>query len=147
MQITVNGSPRDIADGMTIQALLEALELPAEEGLTGRSLWGALARGEPVPERSLVAEGNLYGPERKALVRWPHKVVLNLKTRERKLFDLEEDPRETQNLAQTEVALLNSLLSELQSHLRTASRELVRHNAAELDDATKEKLRALGYLD
>jgi arylsulfatase A-like enzyme len=137
--------PVSIAD--IYPTVLEALELPAEEGLTGRSLWGALSRGEPIPERALVAEGNLYGPERKTLIRWPQKVVLNLQTRERKLFDLEADPGETQNLAQTELALLNSLLSELQSHLRAASRELVRHNTAELDEATKEKLRALGYLD
>ena len=137
--------PVSIAD--VFPTVLEALELPAEEGLVSQSLWGALSRGEPIPARALVAEGTLYGPERKSLIRWPHKVVLNLKTRERKLFDLDADPGETRNLAKTELALLNSLLSELQSHLRAASRELVRHNTAELDEATKEKLRALGYLD
>jgi arylsulfatase A-like enzyme len=137
--------PVSIAD--FFPTVLEALEFPALEGLAGQSLWGALSRGEPIPARAIVAEGNLYGPERKTLIRWPHKVVLNLQNRQRTLFDLEEDPAETQNLAQAELALLNSMLSELQSHLRAASRELVRSNAAELDEATKEKLRALGYLD
>jgi arylsulfatase A-like enzyme len=139
------GEPVSIAD--VLPTVLEALELPAEEGISGRSLWGSLTEGDPIPERGLVAEGNLYGPERKALIRWPHKVVLNIVTRERKLFDLEADPEEKEDRAKEQVALLNSLLSELQAELRSATRERVQSQAAELDAATRDQLRALGYLE
>jgi arylsulfatase A-like enzyme len=144
-------TPRRVGDLVSIMdvlpTVLDALELPAEEGIAGRSLWGAVREGTPTEARALVAEGNLYGPERKALVRWPHKVVLNLVTRERQLFNLEQDPGETQNRAKEQVALLNALLTELQGELRQANRERFRHQAADLDPATRDQLRALGYLD
>jgi arylsulfatase A-like enzyme len=137
--------PVSIAD--VFPTVLEALALPAQEGLTSESLWGALSRGEPIPPRALVAEGNLYGPEYKSLIQWPHKVVLDLETHEGKLFDLDADPGETRNLARAEPALLNALLAALHSHLRESTLALARHPAARIDEATKEKLRALGYLD
>ncbi len=127
--------------------VLEALELGAPEGITGRSLWPALTRAEPVAPRLLVAEANLYGPERKTLIRWPHKVVLNVVTRQRHLYDLASDPGEKVDLAAKTGALLNELLTELQGVLRTANRDRIREQAATLDAETKEQLRALGYLD
>jgi arylsulfatase A-like enzyme len=143
--------PRRIAEPASLvdvlPTLLDALGLPPEDGIAGQSLWGALARGEPLPERAFTIEGNLYGPERKALIRWPYKAIVNVATRQRKLYHLGDDPGETRNLAEEEPAALNRLLLELQEQLRAASRDHLRHHAAELDAATREQLRALGYLD
>ncbi len=138
-------SPVSIED--VFPTVLEALELPVPEGISGRSLWPALTSTEAVASRPLVAEANLYGPERKTLIRWPHKVVLNVVTRQRRLYDLASDPDEKIDLAPKNAALLNELLTELQGVLRTANRERIRQQAATLDPATKEQLRALGYLD
>ena len=127
--------------------ILEALGLPATEGVFGRSLWGVLTRGEVVPERELIAEGVLYGPEQKALVRWPQKATLNVVSRERRLYDLSTDPTEQRNLAGTQPAVVNSMLSDLVDRVREATRARVQRHAAAIPAETREKLRALGYLD
>ena len=127
--------------------VLEALGLPATEGGFGRSLWGVLTRGEVVPERELIAEGILYGPEQKALVRWPQKATLNVVSRERRLYDLSTDPTEQRNLAGTQPAVVNSMLSDLVDRVREGTRARIQQHAAAIPAETREQLRALGYLD
>jgi arylsulfatase A-like enzyme len=130
-----------------LPTVLEALGLPPQEGILGRSLWGVAARDEVPPERELIAEGVLYGPERKALVRWPQKATLNVVSRERKLYDLEKDPTETENLAGAQPAVVNSMLSDLVDRVRDATRARIQQHAANIPAETREQLRALGYLD
>ncbi len=127
--------------------ILEALGLPATEGVVGRSLWGVVTRDEVVPERELIAEGVLWGPERKALVRWPQKATLNVVSRERSLYDLSTDPTEQRNLAGTQLAVVNSMLSDLIDRVREAQRARIQQHAAAIPAETREQLRALGYLD
>ncbi|HEY5659084.1 MAG TPA: sulfatase [Myxococcota bacterium] len=143
--------PQRIAEPVSIADVfptaLEALGLPAVEALASRSLWGVLTRGEAPPVQDLIAEGNLYGPEHKSLIRWPHKLVFDVESRRAKLFDLEADPSETRDIAAAQPALAKALLSALDAQLREASLARMQHRAADLDESTKEKLRALGYLD
>jgi arylsulfatase A-like enzyme len=65
-----------------------------------------------------------------------------------KLFDLEGDPRERRNLASARPDLANELSSELETWRRDRPRMPGEGSSTtELDPATEERLRALGYLD
>jgi arylsulfatase A-like enzyme len=140
-----------IADPVSIADLyptiLDALELPRDSEIAAESLWKRVQGGEPPTPRSLVAEGNLYGPEHKALLRWPHKVIVNTVTQKRWLYDLAQDPSEKQDLAGPQAAVMVRLLSELQQTVRTATRQRIQKHEAEIPAETREQLRALGYLD
>ena len=126
-----------------LPTLLEALALPPLPGLDGVSLWPLLARREALPERPIVAEGTLYGPERRALVRWPWKLV-EVDGGASRLFDLEHDPGEKDDLAAAHPERLRALGEELASLRAGASPEAP---APEIDDRIRRDLSELGYLE
>ena len=65
-----------------------------------------------------------------------------------RLFDLRADPRERRNLASARPDLAGELSSELEAWRRTRPRISAEDvSATDLDPATEERLRALGYLD
>lgn len=127
-----------------LPTVLEAVGAEARLGLPGVSLWGNLTKGRRLPRRSLIAEGTLYGGERKALVRLPWKLVLNERFQTTVLFNLEQDPGETVDLSAEEPEIAERLLSELRTEL--ASYEIAAPTAANDASTTQEDLRALGYL-
>ena len=90
-------APVSIAD--LLPTVLAALELEPEPEIFGRSLWAAIAGAEPVGPRVSIAENTLKGRQRKALVRWPHKLILDEESGEVALFDLAADPGEQTDLA------------------------------------------------
>ena len=65
-----------------------------------------------------------------------------------RLFDLRADPRERRNLASARPGLARELSSELEAWRRTRPRISTEDvSTTDLDPATEERLRALGYLD
>jgi arylsulfatase A-like enzyme len=128
-----------------VPTALDALGLAVPEGLSGVSLWPTLRHGAAPPERPLIAEGTFHGPERKAVLLWPWKLIRTLGDGEAKLFDLSADPRESRDLAAREPAQLDRLLVELEAEIGSAVTEpKIR---AEIDEDTRERLRSLGYLE
>jgi arylsulfatase A-like enzyme len=117
--------------------ILEAAHALPPTRLSGRSL---LASGGP--ERSIVAEGNLYAHAQRAVVRWPYKLVSG---RAENVFDLSQDANERAPLADDKLALW--LKSELEQELESARAQAARATQAELDADTLENLRDLGYVD
>ncbi len=136
--------PVSLAD--LLPTLLEAVGLPPEPGLAGRSLWPLLTRGRAPDESALVVEGTLHGPDRKALVRWPWKLVVTAGEPHR-LHHLARDPSETLDLAEQEPGRVASLLEELHDRTSEAAAARTREVPARLDAEIEEQLRALGYLD
>ncbi len=126
-----------------LPTLLDALGLPAISGIDGVSLWPLLSRRAPLGARPIVAEGTLHGPERRALVRWPWKLVETDGGASR-LFDLERDPGERSDLAEAEPERVRALAAEL-DRLRAGARPDAA--APEIDDGTRRDLSALGYLE
>jgi arylsulfatase A-like enzyme len=144
--------------------ILDLLKLPPEPAFEGRSLvelmdepslgdW-LLSRGEPA--RDVICElpptGSKYDirAHSQAIVRKSLKLLLALQGRPKiavpELYDLAEDPREERPNPPD----LNAERETLQTALREETQSLVRRAALErqtapVDDATKEKLRALGY--
>jgi hypothetical protein len=109
------------------------------------SLWPLVTARRAPPARSLLAESPRYGPPSAAVIRWPNKLIVNLDSENARLFDLAADPGEQTDLGARRTATVATLRGELDRHLRTAARP--RPQAATLDDATRERLRALGYLE
>ncbi len=126
-----------------LPTLLEALALPSVPDLDGTSLWPLLVKRQPLPERPIVAEGTLHGPERRALVRWPWKLV-EVDGGPPRLFDLERDPAEEHDLAASESERLGTLGEEL-SRLRARAGSTA--SAPEIDEQIRRDLSGLGYLE
>jgi choline-sulfatase len=137
-------TPVSIAD--VLPTLLDALGLPAEPDIVGRSLWPLLRHGAAPRERALFAENTLEGTERKALLRWPHKLLLDADTGESQLFDLAADPGETRDRSGEMPRLVDTLRVELDASV--GERRAPGPSApVEFSDEVAERLRQLGYLD
>jgi choline-sulfatase len=123
--------------------ILEAARALPPVPLTGRSLRASarLAPERP-PDRSIVAEGNLYDEAQRAVLRWPHKLVSGSSA---SVFDLSQDADERAPLA--DAGLAEWLHSELEQQLDAARARAADASRAELDVDTLEHLRDLGYVD
>jgi len=105
---------------------------------------GQLSPGEELSERLIVAEGTLYGPELKAGIEWPHKVIVEKRRDRNWLFNLENDFGERSGgPARGEFA--QSLLKLLELRL-LASSQGVQLETMELDPELRRQLRSLGYI-
>lgn len=152
--------PRGVAAGSVVETPVSTLDLlptlldvcgqETPDGLDGRSLLG-LMRGRDDGESLLVAErGAAPDDFDKMLIEWPWK-LLAFRTDDRteyRLYHLEDDPGETQDVSgrhRDVTARLRDRLWELHdpaSPLLDAEGDV---RPVELDEAEKEKLRALGY--
>ena len=137
-------APVSIAD--VFPTVLAAIGAAPEPGLHGRSLWNAVLGGEAPTERVFVAENTLRGGEQKALVRWPHKLVLDVTTDRARLFDLVRDPGETRDLASEHPDVRDQMLVILRATLDDAQRGRTAE-PVEFPPETIERLRELGYLE
>lgn len=134
-----------IAD--VLPTALEALALPAQTGLFGQSLWGALRGGELPGARVLIAENTLKGKERKALLRWPHKLTLEVASGAVALFDLGQDPAERSDLVGERPEVRDRLLTVLKASVKEAERARTGADAAEFPSDVIRSLEELGYLE
>ncbi len=124
-----------------LPTILDALGLPAPTDLAGTSLWPLLHGGAAPPERLLVSEKLLYGPEGRAWLRWPWKAIA-MQGAAPLLYRLDQDPGETLDVAARHGAELDAL-RKLGEAGATARRAAPR--AAEIDAATRAQLESLGY--
>lgn len=137
--------------------LLQAAGVTPSDELEGMSLWPALREGPATRvasairfDRPLVAEGILYGDEKKALLRWPWKVLADIEDAAELLYNLEDDPEELAGTSASELDdesrdRMLSLLAELQEKIALASASGGGQGAA-LSEETLRQLRALGYI-
>lgn len=124
--------------------VLEALGVGVPEGLRGVSLVPVLTGRAAPPHRTLFAERTLYGEELRAAVDWPWKLIERPSDGKLWLYDLETDGSELRDLA----ARHPRITERLRRRLREVAREATPPaEGVELDSATREQLRALGYLD
>ncbi|MFC2172468.1 sulfatase [Acidobacteriota bacterium] len=77
-----------------------------------------------------------------------HKLIENQLTGNASAYDLENDPREIQDLALLHSPVDNEILKQLRSRLLALSRSLTAVGPeVSIDEETRDKLRALGYLE
>jgi len=126
--------------------LLEGLGIDPER-IEGRSLWPNLVSAAPLSERLLISEQILHGDELQAGVRWPLKVVVDPGSGSTRVFDLEADPGETEDLRASRASEAAALEEALGEALGRAARERLERSRTEMDPAVVEQLRALGYAE
>jgi hypothetical protein len=139
-----DASPVSLAD--LAPTLLAAAGLPPPKIAAGASLWPGLRDGSPLPPRPLFIEGTLYGPEQKAVVEWPYKLVWWPEQDRDVLFDLSLDPGEREPI-EGEAGTRERLLALLRNVTGDAANARGDASGAGVRPETLEALRALGYAE
>ena len=129
--------------------LLAAAGVAPARPLPGYDLarhWGNAAAGDSA--RTLFAQSApaMNGDWLRTVRRGRHKLIVNTKLGTRELYDLGADPAETQNLAESHPDLAEELAALLEDFERRHP-DPEREPEFEIDEATREKLRALGYTE
>jgi arylsulfatase A-like enzyme len=131
--------------------LLALAGIGAPPGLQGRDLF---AKPAAAPEPVVIWNATTY-PERYVGLRTPEwKYLRRVRPEDgvgavapraaEELYDLRADPAETRNLAATDPARVATLRAELERRL-AAMGQAPKRVAPEIDAATEDRLRALGY--
>jgi arylsulfatase A-like enzyme len=131
----------------TVLGLLD-IEPPARiDGRDLRPFWvGEEAEeGKGAGDRVLLAEtGPMKEDVLRSVRRGHHKLIVNIETGSRELYDLREDPRETRNLAAEQPEVTRSLSAALEQLTRRAREP---EKAPPLTPEMKQRLRAIGYIE
>lgn len=150
--------PGELPEGERVEALVDNRDIvptilalagiPAPPEVEGRDLGPALRGTDGPGEPYFLA----YHGKRYALRTRDRKLMLDFKSGERRLYHLDSDPRETRSLAGDEAEEADTLEQILRSEVKRVERgDYLREEEGArmetLDRETKERLRALGYLD
>ena len=130
-----------------LPTLLELLALPVPAGLHGHSLL-PLLRGEPRQAQPLFAEGYAAHAKLQSVTDGDLKLIRDLDTQGVALYDLRVDPGERSDIAASrpqDVQRMNALLDA-----SLGTQNVVQDPMglpADVDPATKDRLRELGYIE
>ncbi|HZR85134.1 MAG TPA: sulfatase-like hydrolase/transferase [Candidatus Binatia bacterium] len=140
-------------DGTRVRLLDVAPTLLAFAGVEAPGSWQGVDLRQPVPaDRALFAEEDHEGNVLSAVQRQGRKLIRANPGNPRglaptELYDVATDPRERANLAAAEpreVARLEGVLGEMAT--AAAGQAVASSGDVKMDDATRERLRALGYV-
>ncbi|MFT7670848.1 MAG: choline-sulfatase [Planctomycetota bacterium] len=127
--------------------LCELAGIQAPSTFVGRSLVPAL-NGSPLGKHSILAHGNFWGEPLTSWQSGPWKLILTPqpnRTQRTELFNLEEDPRELNDLTASlpqVVVELHAEYAAVREHLRAAQHG----EKVKLSDDLMKRLQGLGYL-
>jgi choline-sulfatase len=128
-----------------VPTVLELVGLSPEEWLDGVSLLPQMRSVEEEQEpRGIISE---VSRKHLAVRRWPWKLIVNVGRNERRLYNLEADKEETENVAEAFGDLCSELegiaLEHIERH-KTGADEMPR---PQTDERIKAQLRSLGYFE
>ncbi len=137
-----------------LPTLAELMGAPIQQAWRGRSLASALAAPHAefaaTPSFAQATSFAPYNPEaRQAIIEANWKLIQGLETGEQRLFNIETDPHEQHNLAETnppELARLAERLATWRASFPASFAEFPGFEAEAPEDDFVEKMRALGYL-
>lgn len=126
--------------------LTEAVGVEPKTDGDGVSLVPLLVRRATPPERIFLIEQNQTDSERShfGVIAWPHKLLVG--GDRPRLFDLSRDPRERMDLAGGGSRLAARLRHAAEASIALAERSGAVARNPRLDEADREALRALGYI-
>lgn len=127
--------------------LAEAAGMSVPESFGGMSLWPNLTTEALLPERTLIAEGNLYGPQQTAAIRWPLKAVWTSEAADNRFWNLATDPGEQAQAAPSDRDRAARLVAEVRLLNAAARARRGQSEPAEMDPTTRESLHSLGYVE
>lgn len=137
--------------------LLDIAGSHVEADFQGDTLWPVLVEGPASRtasalrfDRPLFAERVLYGDEKKALIRWPWKLCVDVEDSAQLLYNLQLDPGEMDGSSLDDLDeegrdLMFAMLAELQEVMVEAGAHGHRSGAS-LSEDTLRTLRGLGYI-
>ena len=155
---TVRAEPVSLVD--IVPTILARLGLGVTPELDGLDL-SPLLEGKPwVNERELFGEGVLHGPPRRSVASLHGKLILTLRpdiqqregarypvpVHSREELYLPNDAKEEHNRFEENRGLANALSGRLREHLRSAVVDDPFLPPQPLDEATRKRLEALGYV-
>ncbi|HEX5067199.1 MAG TPA: sulfatase-like hydrolase/transferase [Myxococcota bacterium] len=129
-----------------VPTLLQLLGVPAPPDAQGRSLV-PLLDGAAEPPRPVFAEGFAFDAKLQAVIDGDAKAIRRLDTGEVALYDLAADPAEQRDLAAARPAERERLRALLDGALGRAHASQSPALPADVEPATQERLRQLGYID
>lgn len=151
--------PGGLAGGKRVSGLVGLIDvaptLTAFQGLTadrawrGRNFSAALSGSSGRVEQSAIfATAVKWEPALAAVRTKSFKLMRDRSSGSEKLFDLTKDPAELRDVKAKNPAMTEKLRKLLADHLaRTAKNTAARPKEVEIDKATTERLRALGYIE
>lgn len=155
--------PRHLEGGKRIRAAVRHVDLAptlmgaaglgdaiGTAGFVGRNLWPALVASEEPPSGAPIYAECFSGEAHARAIRLGHNKLVHTTSRGREsvqMFDLSNDPGETEDLSTEMPELRSALMSELVSINVDALAGRMETRRTEMDEGTKEALRTLGYLD
>jgi arylsulfatase A-like enzyme len=155
--LTGPGLPRGLRVERTVElidlapTLLELAGLPAPEAMAGGSLVPLLqaeaGAGEPEEAFSELFYARTYWARALQQGRWKLIVSRLGERRHVALFDLDADPWERTNIAEQAPEVVQAMLQRIDELVAAAEAARPAAEDRELDATTRERLRALGYLE
>lgn len=128
--------------------ILDILDLQPDKEMEGRSLMPLILRGEDVHDAVYSERKNYNGEFLRAIRTKKWKLIRDFDTKQDLLFDLEKDPGEITNVRDRfpkVTADLGSRLSGWLDREHARASETRFEDAVRIDEATKERLKSLGY--
>ena len=149
-------APRVVEEPVTTVAVLptvlELLGVPASDPAAQVASLAPRMRGEPASTEPLFAEVDflpVFDPQKraakKALIGPRFKLIRDERSGKVELYDLEQDPGETRDLADAQPDRVESLLAELDERAEAAATGAMRGRVREPSQDELERLRLLGY--
>jgi arylsulfatase A-like enzyme len=148
---SLDSSMRKVVQTIDIlPTILTILDIPLPEGIQGNSLTGDVAH--PIVAEHDVGPGyrstfgGRFASEHTALIEDGYKLILS-KTGDAELFNLSEDPGETENLAGSREYLSLQLSAAVEEWRNSVTvKDLETAPVPELDEESLRNLKALGYM-
>jgi arylsulfatase A-like enzyme len=135
--------------------VLDLTGIPSPPNTDSQSLWRHVDGGDTASEMPFFAEGVIGGDPLGAACIWnDYKYIVNkprprAEERVEMLFNLDRDPLELENLALTEKATVRKMRDWLDEHRgrNETLRQGITSDTADIDPETRERLKAMGYLE
>ena len=147
LQGKTSGRPTNLADIMP--TVLEMCGQPLPKDIQGQSLAGEFF-GKPEPPSEVLTYSETFYPrfhfgwsELQSVQNDRYQLII---ATDMELYDLVEDPRELKNLIDTRPAVARSLRAQADGLIARYSRNALQTDISSVDEETREKLAALGYL-
>jgi arylsulfatase A-like enzyme len=132
-----------------VPTILDICGIAPPEGLDGTSMIPIILEEEPVdPPRMVMSEVYYGGHFARSLIDGNEKVIFSQKGRTTNLafYDLESDPGELEDLADLEPRRAEELAARLEEFHDIAAGKSAAGYTVTIDEDTKERLKALGYI-
>ena len=126
--------------------LLDMLRITPPDGVQGASLLAAISAPDGQPD--LVALSETYFAPKQRLVAASdghYKLIASLDAQGDQLFDLREDPAETENLISSRPEVVARLREAVDRYVNERGPSGSEDSGRPIDPAIRERLRVLGY--